>query len=61
MRVCTRSSKFICISCSDFFDPKHRQRSGQLKRLEKEKKEEKEARMGEMGAREGCGEFLGLA
>ena len=61
MPVCMRYGKFMCIGCSDAFDPRHRQTTGQttgqLKKLEKEK----EARMGRTGARMGCGEFLGLA
>ena len=53
--VCMRCGKFMCIGCSDAFDPRHRQTTGQLK------KEKKEARMGRTGARVCCGEFLGLA
>ena len=39
------------VSRSDTFDPKHRQRSGQFKRPEKEKKQ---ARMRRMGVKGDC-------
>ena len=41
------------ISRSDTFNPKHRQRSGQFKRLEKKK----QARMGRTGAKSDCRGF----